>query len=237
MMVSFGRNKTYLGIVVRLHDKKPEGYEVKPILQVMDTMPIVTEQQLKLWQWISDYYLSPIGDVFKAALPAGLKAEDGYHPKTETYIRLTPQYQSATALHIALNVLSRAKKQLDAFIEYLTLSGWDQVEDVGCEKDDERWEVSEITREELMNVSGASAETIKQLEKRQMLETYEVEVGRLNHGGEYHPELIQPLSPVQQKAHDGFLYAGAEVGLVLLDEVGVFFQPVSQEVEERGLDA
>ena len=130
VLVTFGRNKTYLGIVVRLHHQKPEGYEVKPILQVMDTAPIVTEQQLKLWQWISDYYLSPIGDVYKAALPAGLKAEDGYHPKTETYIRLTPQYQNATALHIALNVLSRAKKQLDAFIEYLAISGWDQIDDI-----------------------------------------------------------------------------------------------------------
>ena len=219
VLVTFGRNKTYLGIVVRLHHQKPEGYEVKPILQVMDTAPIVTEQQLKLWQWISDYYLSPIGDVYKAALPAGLKAEDGYHPKTETYIRLTPQYQSATALHIALNVLSRARKQLDAFIEYLTLSGWDQVEDVGSQKDEGRWQVAEITREELMNVSGASAETIKQLEKRQMLETYEVEVGRLNHGGEYHPELIQPLSPVQQKAHDEILFSMLKKNVTLLHGV------------------
>ena len=128
VLVTFGRSTKYIGIVMRLHDKRPEGYTVKPILQLMDTTPIVTEQQLRLWQWISDYYLSPIGDVYKAALPAGLKAEDGYHPKTETYIRLTPQYQNATALHIALNVLSRAKKQLDAFIEYLALSGWDQIE-------------------------------------------------------------------------------------------------------------
>ena len=179
VLVGFGRNKTYLGVVTRLHDQKPEGYEVKAIQQVMDAAPIVTERQLALWQWISDYYLSPIGDVYKAALPAGLKAVDGYHPKTETYIRLTPQYQNATALHIALNVLSRAKKQLDAFIEYLALSGWDQVEEVGSQKNDGRCQVVEITREELMNVSGASAETIKQLEKRQMLETYEVEVGRL----------------------------------------------------------
>ena len=219
VLVTFGRNKTYLGIVVRLHHQKPEGYEVKPILQVMDTAPIVTGQQLKLWQWISDYYLSPIGEVYKAALPAGLKAEDGYHPKTETYIRLTPQYQSATALHIALNVLSRARKQLDAFIEYLTLSGWDQVEEVGSQKDEGRWQVAEITREELMNVSGASAETIKQLEKRQMLETYEVEVGRLNHGGEYHPELIQPLSPVQQKAHDEILFSMLKKNVTLLHGV------------------
>ena len=211
VLVSFGRSTKYMGIVMRLHDKKPEGYEVKPIQQVMDTAPIVTERQLKLWQWISDYYLSPIGDVYKAALPAGLKAEDGYHPKTETYIRLTPQYQSATALHIALNVLSRAKKQLDAFTEYLALSHWDELEN-GTEP-------VEVTREELMNVSGASAETIKQLEKRQMLETYEVEVGRLNHGGEYHPELIQPLSPVQQKAHDEILFSMLKRNVTLLHGV------------------
>ena len=218
VLVTFGRSTKYLGIVMRLHNKKPEGYEVKPILQVMDATPIVNERQLKLWQWISDYYLSPIGDVYKAALPAGLKAEDGYHPKTETYIRLTPQYQSATALHVALNVLSRAKKQLDTFIEYLTLSGWDQI------ADDEQpsaisHQPSEITREELMNVSGASADTIKQLEKRQMLETYEVEVGRLNHGGEYHPELIQPLSPVQQKAHDEILFSMLKKNVTLLHGV------------------
>ena len=211
VLVSFGRSTKYMGIVMRLHDKKPEGYEVKPIQQMMDTAPIVTDQQLKLWQWISDYYLSPIGDVYKAALPAGLKAEDGYHPKTETYIRLTPQYQSATALHIALNVLSRAKKQLDAFTEYLALSHWDELEN-GTEP-------VEVTREELMNVSGASAETIKQLEKRQMLETYEVEVGRLNHGGEYHPELIQPLSPVQQKAHDEILFSMLKRNVTLLHGV------------------
>ena len=217
VLVAFGRTK-YLGVVMRLHDKKPEGYEVKAIQQVIDATPIVTAQQLRLWQWISDYYLSPIGDVYKAALPAGLKAEDGYRPKTETYIRLTEQYRHATALHIALNVLSRAKKQLDVFIEYLALSGWDQIAD-----DDQPSAVShqpsDITREELMNVSGASAETINQLVKRQMLETYEVEVGRLNHGGEYHPEIIQSLSPVQQKAHDEILFSMLKNNVTLLHGV------------------
>ena len=215
VLVTFGRSKTYLGIVARLGDQKPEGYEVKPILQVIDTVPTVTDPQLRLWQWISDYYLSPVGDVYKAALPAGLKAEDGYHPKTETYIRLTPQYQNATALHIALNVLSRAKKQLDAFIEYLALSGWDQVDDAA----EAKAQPTEITREELMNVSGASAETIKQLEKRQMLETYEVEVGRLNHGGDYRPELIKPLSAAQQKAHDEILFSMLKKNVTLLHGV------------------
>ena len=105
VLVTFGRSKTYLGIVARVHDVKPEGYQVKPITQVMDVEPIVTEQQLKLWQWISDYYLSPIGEVYKAALPAGLKAEDGYKAKMETYIRLTEQYRNTTAmLFIGINV-------------------------------------------------------------------------------------------------------------------------------------
>ena len=61
VLVPFGRNKTYLGIVARLHDRQPQGYEVKPISQLMDEEPIVTPEQLKLWQWIADYHLSPIG--------------------------------------------------------------------------------------------------------------------------------------------------------------------------------
>jgi len=79
-LVPFGRNKTYVGIVAKTHLQAPEGYQVKDILQVLDASPILLGQQLKLWQWISDYYMSPIGDVYKAALPAGLKAEDGYRP-------------------------------------------------------------------------------------------------------------------------------------------------------------
>ena len=211
VLVPFGRSKEYVGLVDRLHDVKPEGYEVKAIRQVMDEEPIVTERQLRLWHWMSDYYLSPIGEVYKAALPAGLKAEDGYKPKTETYIRLTEQYRNVTALHIALNVLARARKQLEAFTDYLSLSHWDEVEDGVTPV--------EVTREEVMNVSGASSETLNQLIKRQMLETYEVEVGRLNHGGTYRPELIQTLSPAQQEAYNGLLMSMMKKNVTLLHGV------------------
>lgn len=211
VLVPFGRNKTYMAIVAKVHDVKPEGYQVKPIAQVMDEEPIVTERQLQLWQWISDYYLSPIGDVYKAALPSGLKAEEGYKPKTETYIRLTAQYCNVTALHIALNVLGRAPKQLEAFTAYLELSHWDEMED-GVKP-------VELTREELLNASHASAETLKQLEKRQMLETYEVEVGRLNHSGEYRPDLIQPLSEAQQTAYNSILMSMMKHRVTLLHGV------------------
>lgn len=216
VLVPFGRNKTYLGIVARLHDRQPQGYEVKPISQLMDEVPIVTPEQLKLWQWIADYYLSPIGDVYKAALPAGLKAEDGYRPKTETYIRLTPAYQNETALHVALDILARAPKQLEAFTAYLELSGWDQIEEMRNEQVDQ---ISEITRDELLNASHASATTLQQLEKRGMLETYEVEVGRLNHGGEYHPELIKQLNEAQQTAYNQILMSMMKKPVTLLHGV------------------
>lgn len=216
VLVPFGRNKTYLGIVARLHDRQPQGYEVKPISQLMDGEPIVTPEQLKLWQWIADYYLSPIGDVYKAALPAGLKAEDGYRPKTETYIRLTPAYQNETALHVALDILARAPKQLEAFTAYLELSGWDQIEEMRNEQVDQ---ISEITREELLNASHASATTLQQLEKRGMLETYEIEVGRLNHGGEYHPELIKQLNEAQQTAYNQILMSMMKKPVTLLHGV------------------
>ena len=211
VLVPFGRNKTYMAIVAKVHDVKPEGYQVKPIAQVMDEEPIVTERQLQLWQWISDYYLSPIGDVYKAALPSGLKAEEGYKPKTETYIRLTAQYCNVTALHIALNVLGRAPKQLEAFTAYLELSHWDEMED-GVKP-------VEVTREELLNASHASAETLKQLETRQRLETYEVEVGRLNHSGDYRPELIQLLSEAQQTAYNAILMSMMRHRVTLLHGV------------------
>ena len=216
VLVPFGRNKTYLGIVARLHDQQPQGYEVKQISQLMDEEPIVTPEQLKLWQWIADYYLSPIGDVYKAALPAGLKAEDGYRPKTETYIRLTPAYRNETALHVALDILARAPKQLEAFTAYLELSGWDQIEEMRNEQVDQ---ISEITREELLNASHASATTLQQLEKRGMLETYEIEVGRLNHGGEYHPELIKQLNEAQQTAYNQILMSMMKKPVTLLHGV------------------
>ena len=209
VLVGFGRSKTYVGLVARVHDVKPEGYEVKPVQQVLDQRPVVTPQQLQLWQWIGDYYLSPVGEVYKTALPGGLKAEDGYRPRTETYIRLTEQYRTVAALHIALNVLARARKQLEAFTCYLELSHWDLVEDHAPSPG-----VVEVTREELMNASQASAETL-----RQLLETYEVEVGRLNHGGDYRPELVKPLTEPQQDAYNAILMQMMKRQVILLHGV------------------
>lgn len=214
VIVPFGRSKNYVGIIARLHDEKPQGYEVKPISVVVDTQPILLSGQLDFWQWISSYYMSPIGEVYKAALPAGLKAEEGYKPRTETFIRLTANYQNEPTLHAALNMLSRAAKQRDAFIAYLSLSHWDSIEGNVC-----RESVVEITREELMNASDSTLLTINQLVKRGMLETYEVEVGRLNQGGVPHPDNIKPLSPAQQNAYNQILLSFMKKQVTLLHGV------------------
>ncbi len=214
VLVPFGRSKSYVGVVLRLHDQRPKGYQVKELTQLMDQLPMLTEQQLKQWQWISDYYMAPLGDVMKAALPSGLKQEEGYRPRTETYIRLTEAYRNETTLHVALNMLARAAKQQEAFIAYLQLSRWDTIS--GDQTDEP---VQEITREELMNSSGATADTLKALERKGMLETYEVEVSRLNHDGEPHPELIKKMSAAQQEAYNQLLFAMMKHRVTLLHGV------------------
>lgn len=89
VVVSFGRAKFYTAIVVALHDTEPQGYEVKEIATLLDDEPIVLRPQLKFWEWIADYYLCSVGDVYKAALPSGLKLE------SETSLAINPDFEEA----------------------------------------------------------------------------------------------------------------------------------------------
>lgn len=73
-LVQFGKKKYYAGIIMEVHGNKP-SYETKSLCEIVDTEPIVTEGQLALWQWISDYYICTLGEVMKAAMPQGLKLE------------------------------------------------------------------------------------------------------------------------------------------------------------------
>ena len=229
VLVPFGRNKTYVGIIASKHHQQPEGYQTKDILQVLDSTPMLLGNQLRLWQWIADYYMSPIGEVFKAALPSGLKAEDGYKPKTETYIRLTPQFRSEQALHIALDMLRRAPKQQAALIDYMALSG---IEEYGATA------TTILTRDELLN-QGHSLQTVAALVQRGLLETYEQEVGRLNHGGEPHLDRIQPLSPIQQDAYNQIHFSFLKKNVTLLHGVTssgkteIYIHLIRQALEQK----
>jgi len=70
--VQFGRSKLYSGLVERVHNQTPD-YRVKPIISVLDEVTIVSPQQLKLWDWMADYYCCTLGEVMSAALPGHLK--------------------------------------------------------------------------------------------------------------------------------------------------------------------
>ena len=213
VLVPLGRSKTYTAMAVRLHSEKPE-FETRPIIQVIDAEPVLIEQQLRLWQWISTYYMSPIGDVFKAALPAGLKAEENYRPKTVRCVTLPANLRSEQSLHMALTILKRALKQHQTFSTYLQLSHWSEIDG-----DTPPAHIAEIACDELQNAANASDAVLRQLIQRNFLELYHREVGRLNTTGEYHPERIQPLSPAQQAAEDSIQKQFNEKNVVLLHGV------------------
>lgn len=213
VLVPLGRSKTYTAMAVRLHSEKPE-FETRPIIQVIDAEPVLIEQQLRLWQWISTYYMSPIGDVFKAALPAGLKAEENYRPKTVRCVTLPANLRSEQSLHMALTILKRALKQHQTFSTYLELSHWSEIDG-----ETPPAHIAEIACDELHNAANASDAVLRQLIQRNFLELYHREVGRLNTTGEYHPERIQPLSPAQQAAEDSIQKQFNEKNVVLLHGV------------------
>lgn len=213
VLVPLGRSKTYTAMAVRLHSEKPE-FETRPIIQVIDAEPVLIEQQLRLWQWISTYYMSPIGDVFKAALPAGLKAEENYRPKTVRCVTLPANLRSEQSLHMALTILKRALKQHQTFSTYLELSHWNEIDG-----ETPPAHIAEIACDELQNAANASDAVLRQIIQRNFLELYHREVGRLNTSGEYHPERIQPLSPAQQAAEDSIQKQFNEKNVILLHGV------------------
>lgn len=213
VLVPFGRNKSYVGIIMKVHGTKP-GFAVKDIKLVLDDAPIVTDAQLELWRWLADYYMAAPGDVLQAALPGGLKAADAYKPKTETCLALAPQFRSERAMHVALDSLGRAEKQRKAFACFLVMSRWDTMEGASTHET-----VAEVTRDELMNTAHCTAATVKNLVDRRLLVAYEREVGRLNHGGEPHPENIKPLNEAQQEAYNQIVFSFLKKNVVLLHGV------------------
>ena len=213
VLVPFGRNKTYVGLVIREHEGEPE-FAVKDIKLVLDDDRIVTDGQLELWRWVASYYMAAPGDVFAAALPGGLKSVDAYKPKTETCLALAPGLRNERALGIALDSLRRAGKQLEAFTCFLAMTHWDTVEGTVT-----RQPVVELTRDELMNTAHCTSAIVKSLVDRKFLVPYEREVGRLNHGGEPHLDNIKPLNEAQQEAYNAIVFGFLKKNVVLLHGV------------------
>ena len=194
VLVPLGKSKTYTAMAVRVHEDAPE-FKTRDILQVIDADPVMLDRQMRLWQWIATYYMAALGDVFKAALPAGLKAEENYRPKTVRCVTLPASLRSEQSLHLVMSILAKAAKQQQTFSTYLQLSHWDNIDG---ETPPEH--IQEVACDELQNAAGASDAVLRQLINRKFLEVYHREVGRIGSGGEAHPENIQPLSEAQQDA-------------------------------------
>jgi len=99
VIVHFGKKRYYTAIVLEVHSRQPEiQYETKEIYALLDAAPVLRRPQLRFWQWISDYYICKLGDVYKAALPSGLKLESEtsvlYNEDFEADAPLRPNEQS-----------------------------------------------------------------------------------------------------------------------------------------------
>lgn len=111
VLVQFGRSKLYTGIVAGIRRDFKGEFDVKPIMSMLDTYPILRNPQMRLWQWIADYYLCSPGDVYRAAVPASLK------PESETWLSINPDYepdeeQPFSEVEKAIVTLTEQKKRI-----------------------------------------------------------------------------------------------------------------------------
>lgn len=88
IVVPFGSKKFYTAIVTSVHQNAPETYETKDLVEVLDTSPVLLKRQYDFWKWLADYYLCTLGDVYKAALPSGMKLE------SETLVVSNPEFEA-----------------------------------------------------------------------------------------------------------------------------------------------
>lgn len=242
-LVPFGAKKTYWGVVARVHDNEPL-FDYKDIMDVAGDGPMVLPVQYELWQWIASYYMAPIGDVVKAAMPARIKQERHAKPQMETYIRLAPTIDSVEKLHQAIESLKRSPRQLDVMSHFLRLSHWDTVgkpygEDDKGEMTDitHAFTPEEINREELLNASHANINVINNLVKRGFLATYQKEVRSPRQGKEPSIANMNQLNDIQNRAYNAILQSMAEKRVTLLHGVTscgkteIYIHLIQREIE------
>ena len=196
--VPLGLTRNYTAIVARLHDEEPE-FETKDIAEVIDDKPVVTEIQLKHWQWIANYYMCPIGDVLKAAMPSGLKQDDSYRPKTETCVTLAPAFHNLHGMKTVQSILKGSKAQLRVFNTVIRLQEWDKVlcRDSQAPK--------EVTKEDVLNNATATTATLKKLVDSGYLKTYNRTIARNKDSASPCTENINKLNDNQEKAYHDIL--------------------------------
>ncbi|MBQ2290874.1 MAG: primosomal protein N' [Paludibacteraceae bacterium] len=121
VLVPLGK-KSIIGIIYRQHEGElPASVKVRDVLQIVDETPIITTEQLKLWEWLSSYYMCTLGEVMAAALPSEI-IDDNYSAATTQYIQLSPAYLAKEAQQQLIGELKRAKKQEQLVRDFLRLA-------------------------------------------------------------------------------------------------------------------
>ena len=179
VLVPLGK-KSIIGIIYRKHEGElPASVKVRDVLQIIDDTPIVTAEQLKLWEWLSSYYMCTLGEVMAAALPSEI-IDDNYSAATTQYIQLSPAYLAKEAQEQLLGELKRAKKQEQLVHDFLRLAQNYQVE-----------------RRTLLEQSGVSGAILRTLIDKGIFLEEERPISRLR---QYTGETQQPHSLDSQQS-------------------------------------
>ncbi len=275
ILVQFGAKKIYTAVVFKIHNNKPQDYETKPVLDILDNYPIVNKYQIRLWEWGADYYMCSIGDFYKASLPAGLRLESetkviisddvdtdielspkeqlivdaltreniltvneiikkcdiknpvavlkklqnrgivviqehlktGYKAKTIKKIHLAKRINTKEKIHKSAELLKKAHKQQKLFLKFIEYLG---IDDALKQK--------QITKQKLLEISGASPAILKALTVKNILKEIEVDISRLSDVPTDITEKKQ-LNENQQKAFTEINTAFKQKDVVLLHGV------------------
>jgi primosomal protein N' (replication factor Y) len=186
--VPLGSKNFYAGIVCNIHHRQPDVKNLRSIAAVQDLVPAINEIQLKLWRWISEYYLCSEGEVMKAALPS----ETGfstYRPRMETFIGLSREF-SDQELNEILDKLATAPRQQDLLSSYIRFTGYS-----------EGSAIKPVSKLLLLSETGSSAAILEALIAKAVLKTISTEVTRLSRSDSF-IEPVHALSDSQSAALD-----------------------------------
>ena len=203
--VPFGGRSLYTGVVTSVHDKSPDVKNIKSVISVAENTTLINESQLKLWQWISEYYLCSEGEVMKAALPGEISLNN-FKPRLETVVMLCRKF-SEDELNEILDKLNRATRQQDVLSSYLRLSGYARGK-----------EVFHVSKSVLLSESHSSAGILEALIDKGILKTGAQTVSRITDADNFR-EPVKQLSEAQIDAFESIKSQFHEKDIVLLHGV------------------
>jgi primosomal protein N' (replication factor Y) (superfamily II helicase) len=189
VIITLGKNKKSAAIISAVHHTQPRGFTVKDIDSIPDEKPVIHPVNLELWRWISRYYMCPLGDILKAALPAGIKL-DRYKPRMRAQVVLHPDMSSADTYYETLSLIKLTVKQkalLTRFAEKTAI--FTPVQKPG------------ILKNELLISGKFSESSLKQLITKNILAVRQVNVSRLVQQNNEQASISQ-LSGPQQEAFE-----------------------------------